>query len=89
MAEKYIEINRLLELKDEGMNWVYDLYDLEEFLEGILGENGKDVLNITRCGECMFSSNISRTCLCSKSGKYMRVNDFCSYGTPKERGGEK
>ena len=56
---------------------------------GILEKNEKDVLNITRCGECMFSSNINRTCLCSKSGKYMRVNDFCSYGTPKERGGEK
>ena len=57
-----------------GDLWMYDVCDLDEFVTCF------DVLKIVRCGECKFSSNKNRTCLCSKSGKYMKAKDFCCYG---------
>ena len=32
---RYIDADLALELKDKNMNYVYDLYDLEDFLAGV------------------------------------------------------
>jgi hypothetical protein len=45
----------------------------------------EDVEKVTRCGDCAFSANhMERCCLCTKSEKYMKVTDFCSYGVPSK-----
>lgn len=91
MAEKYVQINRLLELKTEDMNYVYDLYDLDEYLAGI---PEKDILTITRCKDCIHWGGSTYGFVCRKFSGIdtkicMGADHFCSYGTPKERGGEK
>ena len=75
--ERYINLDEMLNRSLNGSAgdlWMYDVIDLDEFVTCF------DVLKIVRCGECNFSSGGNRTCLCSKSGKYMKVTDFCCYG---------
>lgn len=91
MAEKYVQINRLLELKTEDMNYVYDLCDLDEYLAGI---PEKDILTITRCKDCIHWGDSTYGFVCRKFSGIdtkicMGADHFCSYGTPKERGGKK
>lgn len=74
---RYINLDEMLNRSingNVGDLWMYDVCDLDEFVTCF------DVLKIVRCGECKFSSNKNRTCLCSKSGKYMKEKDFCCYG---------
>lgn len=72
--ERYINLDEMLRRATNGDLWAYDMTDLEQFVTHF------GVLKIVRCGECQFSSNRNKTCLCSKSGKYMKVTDFCCYG---------
>ena len=75
--ERYINLDEMLNRSingNVGDLWMYDVCDLDEFVTCF------DALKIVRCGECKFSSGGNRTCLCSKSGKYMKSKDFCCYG---------
>lgn len=75
--ERYINLDEMLNRSINGSVvdlCMYDVRDLEEFVTHF------NVIKIIHCGECQFSSNRNRTCLCSKSGKYMKVTDFCCYG---------
>ena len=58
-----------------------------------------ELVEITRCKDCQYwqYTNSKRTqgvCLCGEKDMnyggelYPFANDFCSYGTPKERGGD-
>lgn len=77
--ERYINLDEMLNRATNGDLWAYDMTDLEQFVTHF------DVLKIVRCGECQFSSNRNKACLCSKSGKYMRMIDFCCYGKKEEK----
>ena len=59
-----------------------------------------NIKEIIHCAECLYfsdenSKNHQGVCLCGEKDMnygaelYPFANDFCSYGTPKERGGEK
>ena len=59
-----------------------------------------DVVEVVRCKDCKYwqDKNSKRTqgiCLCGEKDMnyggefYPFANDFCSYGTPKERGADK
>ena len=57
-----------------------------------------DVAEVTRCKDCKRcyekrtkrNNQLMRFCMRMDGNEYqVNANDFCSYGTPKERGGEK
>lgn len=57
-----------------------------------------DVVEVVRCKDCercyekrtKLNNQLMRFCMRMDGSEYqVNANDFCSYGTPKERGGEK
>jgi hypothetical protein len=50
-----------------------------------------ELIEITRCKDCKYwDIDAGRNCKMHEYGDTLwDENDFCSYGTPKERGGEK
>ena len=57
-----------------------------------------DVVEVVRCKDCKrcyekrtkLNNQLMRFCMRIDGNEYqVNANDFCSYGTPKERGGEK
>ena len=57
-----------------------------------------DVVEVVRCKDCKrcyekrtkLNNQLMRFCMRMDGNEYqVNANDFCSYGTPKERGGEK
>ena len=57
-----------------------------------------DVVEVVRCKDCKRcyekrtkrNNQLMRFCMRMDGNEYqVNANDFCSYGTPKERGGEK
>ena len=57
-----------------------------------------DVVEVVRCKDCKWcyekrtkrNNQLMRFCMRMDGNEYqVNANDFCSYGTPKERGGEK
>ena len=57
-----------------------------------------DVVKVVRCKDCnrcyekrtKRNNQLMRFCIRMDGNEYqVNANDFCSYGTPKERGGEK
>lgn len=70
------EMCKTLELKDAIM--IFD-FECEQFLSA-------DVVEVVRCKDCTEFDKDEGEC----SHWYgFRENDYCSYGTQKERGGEK
>lgn len=52
-----------------------------------------DVVPVTRCKDCEYGDYDSKpdgamVCLRTKDGFWRKETDFCSYGTPKNDGGE-
>ena len=69
----------------------------KQFYHGLRGilENAPtvDAVRVTRCKDCKYSSYDSKpdgamVCLRTKDGFWRKETDFCSYGTPKNDGGE-
>lgn len=57
-----------------------------------------DVVEVVKCKDCKrcyekrtkLNNQLMRFCMRMDGNEYkVNANDFCSYGTPKERGGEK
>ena len=50
-----------------------------------------ELVEVTRCKDCQYWDIDARcNCIIHEDGDTLwDVNDFCSYGTPKERGGER
>ena len=46
-----------------------------------------DVVEVVRCKDCIHRNPYGYKCL--RDNLWHDTDDFCSYGTPKERGGEK
>ena len=66
----------------------FDIEMATDFLNNI---KDADVVEVVRCKDCKYW-DIDERCNCKmhEDGDTLWVeNDFCSYGTPKERGGEK
>ena len=69
---RYIDAELAVKQKSEGLNAVYDLTDLEDYLAGI---PTADVVEVVRCKDCKHWNN----------GDCYRLelslpSDFCSYG---------
>ena len=49
-------------------------------------KNKADYVEVVRCEKCIHSEDYNGRILCNKNAHIFDKNDFCSYGTPKERG---
>ena len=100
---KYIEREVLItKIKENAMtkfDWseTIDIDDLKQVIQDV---PTADVVEVVRCKDCEYwqdknSKSTQGVCLCGEKNMnyggefYPFANDFCSYGTPKERGGEK
>lgn len=59
----------------------------------LLRQPAADVVPVTRCKDCEYGDYDSKpdsamVCLRTKDGFWRKETDFCSYGTPKNDGGE-
>ena len=75
-------------------------FDIETATTFLNEVEDADVAEVVRCKDCQYwqdknSKGTQGICLCGEKDVnyggefYPFANDFCSYGTPKERGGEK
>ena len=73
----------------------FDIETATDFLNNI---KDADVVEVVRCKDCKrcyekrtkLNNQLMRFCMRIDGNEYqVNANDFCSYGTPKERGGEK
>ena len=73
----------------------FDIETATDFLNNI---KDADVVEVVRCKDCKRcyekrtkrNNKLMRFCMRIDGNEYkVNANDFCSYGTPKERGGEK
>ena len=75
---------------DNVMNPVMKVLDALEIIDTA---PTADVVEVVRCEKCKYRTEVTECnhtlYFCRKKQNYIKLNDFCSYGTPKERGGEK
>ena len=73
----------------------FDVETATDFLNNI---KDAEVVEVVRCKDCKRcyekrtkrNNQLMRFCMRIDGNEYqVNANDFCSYGTPKERGGEK
>ena len=90
---KLIEAVKCAEIISEKLN--IPLADLVDVFAEI---PTADVVEVVRCKDCKRcyekrtkrNNQLMRFCMRMDGNEYqVNANDFCSYGTPKERGGEK
>lgn len=71
---------------------------IKPLLDKIVDLPAADVVEVVRCKDCKQcyekrtkrGNQLMRFCMRMDGNEYqVNANDFCSYGTPKERGGEK
>ena len=93
------------QISDTRLNLPHDSKDfftrdfmLLNFQQTIDLEPAADVVEVVRCKDCKRcyekrtkrGNQLMRFCMRMDGNEYqVNANDFCSYGTPKERGGEK
>lgn len=73
-------------------------FDLETATDFLNEVEDADVVEVVRCKDCKRcyekrtkrNNQLMRFCMRMDGNEYqVNANDFCSYGTPKERGNEK
>lgn len=73
-------------------------FDIETATTFLNEVEDADVVEVVRCKDCnrcyekrtKRNEQLMRFCMRMDGNEYqVNANDFCSYGTPKERGGEK
>lgn len=73
----------------------FDIETATDFLNNIKDANVVEVVRCKDCKRCYekhtkLNNQLMRFCMRMDGNEYqVNANDFCSYGTPKERGGEK
>ena len=73
----------------------FDIETATDFLNSIKDANVVEVVKCKDCKRCYEkrtkrNNQLMRFCMRMDGNEYqVNANDFCSYGTPKERGGEK
>ena len=98
MAEKYLYTEDFLDLfyvASAGQDKTF-VKVVEEVVEDT--PIAANVVEVVRCKDCKrcyekrtkLNNQLMRFCMRMDGNEYqVNANDFCSYGTPKERGGEK
>ena len=98
----YIEKEKLMELSQDITTFNYETKSFGCF-SGVSDDDIAkmpiaDVVEVVRCKNCKrcyekrtnLNNQLMRFCMRMDGNEYqVNANDFCSYGTPKERGGEK
>lgn len=97
---RYIDADKLTDKLEElqfnapVMTPVMKIYNVIELVED---QPTADVVEVVRCKDCKRcyekrtkrGNQLMRFCMRMDGNEYqVNANDFCSYGTPKERGGE-
>lgn len=91
---RYIDADKMREEWLENGENEY-VYDTNSVLDSIDAQPTADVVEVVRCKDCKwFSVHNKDGCYRHDLDHHAQMtpvyeNDFCSYGTPKERGGEK
>ena len=96
MMAEYIDREKAIEIIKSGGYWERE--DMEVAIACIEQTPSADVVEVVRCKDCKRcyekrtkrNNQLMRFCMRMDGNEYqVNANDFCSYGTPKERGGEK
>ena len=88
MAE-YVDREKMLKYIEENNTadeWIAGQYNADWIYSFIESQPTADVVGVVRCKDCQ-SYNGHR--YCNYHADPVMDDDFCSYGTPKERGVEK
>ena len=92
----YISREKAIEIVKSGGYWEKE--DMEVAVACIEQTPTADVVEVVRCKDCKrcyekrtkLNKQLMRFCMRMDGNEYqVNANDFCSYGTPKERGEEK
>lgn len=97
MAE--IKLNKRYKYAGDIFRKLVDVgLDIEAATDFLNEVEDADVVEVVRCKDCKRchehrtkrNKQLMRFCMRIDGNEYqVNANDFCSYGTPKERGGEK
>ena len=97
MAE--IKLNKIYKYAGDIFQKLIDIgFDIETATDFLNNIKDADVVEVVRCKDCKRcyekrtkrNNQLMRFCMRMDGNEYqVNANDFCSYGTPKERGGEK
>ena len=97
---RYIDADKLTDKLEElqfnapVMTPVMKIYNVIELVED---QPTTDVVEVVRCKDCKrcyekrtkLNNQLMRFCMRMDGNEYqVNANDFCSYGAPKERGGD-
>lgn len=97
MAE-YIDRDKMLKYIKENntvSEWIVGQYNADWIYSFIGSQPTADVVEVVRCKDCKWcyekrtkrNNQLMRFCMRMDGNEYqVNTNDFCSYGTPKERG---
>ena len=99
MANRYVNYDKLLEERHRlGLYEMSKIHKVNAFNHFIDNIPIADVVEVVRCKDCKrcyekrtkLNNQLMRFCMRMDGKEYqVNANDFCSYGTPKERSGEK
>ena len=93
---EYIDREKDIEIIKSGGYWERE--DMEVAIACIEQTPTADVVDVVRCKDCKRcyekrtkrNNQLMRFCMRIDGNEYqVNANDFCSYGTPKERGADK
>lgn len=93
---EYIDREKAIEIIKSGGYWERE--DMEVAIACIEQTPTADVVDVVRCKDCKRcyekrtkrNNQLMRFCMRIDGNEYqVNANDFCSYGTPKERGADK
>ena len=98
---RYIDIDETVKTfeklhGEEGS--LLNCYNADWIVSFLEAQPTANVVEVTRCKDCKrcyekrtkLHNQLMRFCMRMDGNEYqVNANDFCSYGTPKERGGEK
>ena len=97
MAE--IKLNKRYKYAGDIFQKLIDIgFDIETATDFLNNIKDAEVVEVVRCKDCKrcyekrtkLNNQLMRFCMRIDGNEYqVNANDFCSYGTPKERGGEK
>ena len=97
MAE--IKLNKRYKYAGDIFQKLIDIgFDIETATDFLNNIKDADVVEVVRCKDCKRcyekrtkrNNQLMRFCMRMDENEYqVNANDFCSYGTPKERGREK
>ena len=98
---RYIDIDETVKTFEKlhgEESTLLNCYNADWIVSFLEAQPTADVVEVVRCKDCKRcyekrtkrGNQLMRFCMRMDGNEYqVNANDFCSYGTPKERGGEK